>query len=110
MASTRSMTDSTLLRENQQFAGTAGLSRNNASKRFVPAFRNEATGEVALARFADGRVAPMHLLIALPEAWAAARDAKGQICEVVRSVVAGFVRDGQFYTRAEAAAAGDHSH
>ncbi len=102
---TGNLNGSELARENDQFAGTYGLSCNNAEAGFLPAFRNDETGEVALARFADGRRAPMHLLVALPEAWAAARNARGQICAVVRSVVAGFVRDGQFYTRAEASAA-----
>jgi len=91
--------------ENQQFARTCGLSANNAHQDFVPAFRNEETGEVALARFADGRVAPMHLIINLPEEWATARNSRGQISAVEDCVIAGFVHDGQFFTRAEAAAA-----
>ncbi len=91
--------------ENRQFAHTCGLSANNADQAFVPAFRNEQTGEVALARFADGRIAPMHLIINLPDAWATARNARGQISAVLDCVIAGFVHEGQFYTRAEAAAA-----
>jgi len=91
--------------ENVQFARTCGLSANNAHQDFVPAFRHEETGEVALARFADGRVAPMHLIINLPEEWATARNARGQISAVQECVIAGFVHDGQFFTRAEAAAA-----
>jgi len=91
--------------ENQQFARTCGLSANNANQDFIPAFRNEETGEVALARFADGRVAPMHLIINLPEDWATARNARGQISAVLDCVIAGFVQEGQFFTRAEAAAA-----
>ena len=93
--------------ENRQFARTCGLSANNADHNFVPAFRNEETGEIAVARFADGRIAPMHLIINLPEAWATARNARGQISAVLDCVIAGFVRDGQFFTRAEAAAAAD---
>ena len=96
-----------LRRENRQFAHTCGLSLNNSDQKFVPAFRNEQTGEVALARFADGRVAPMHLIINLPEAWATAHNARGQISAVLDCVVAGFVREGQFFTRAEAAAAAE---
>jgi len=91
--------------ENQQFARTCGLSANNANQDFVPAFRNEETGEVALARFADGRAAPMHLIINLPEDWATARNSRGQISAVLDCVIAGFVHEGQFFTRAEAAAA-----
>ena len=96
-----------LRRENHQFARTCGLSVNNANQNFIPAFRNEQTGEVALARFADGRIAPMHLIINLPEAWATAHNARGQISAVLDCVVAGFVHNGQFFTRAEAAAAAE---
>jgi len=98
-------TPASLGAENRQFANTPGLSQNNASHNFQPAFRNEETGEVALAKFADGRQAPMHVLLGLPDSWATARNARGQIAAVANCVVAGFVRDGQFYTRAEAAAA-----
>lgn len=100
-------TPSSLGEENRQFANTCGLSQHNASHNFLPAFRNEETGEVALAKFADGRQAPMHILLGLPDAWATARNARGQIAAIASCVIAGFVRDGQFYTRAEAAAAAE---
>lgn len=101
----RDLDASKLRAENRQFAHTCGLSINNADQSFIPAFRNDETGEVALARFADGRIAPMHLIINLPDAWATARNARGQISAVLDCVIAGFVRGGQFFTRAEAAAA-----
>ena len=88
--------------EHHQFAATIGQASDRA---FIPAFRNDETGEVALARLADGRVAPMHLIINLPAAWATARNARGQISAVLDCIKAGFVRRGQFFTRAEAAAA-----
>lgn len=101
------VTPMSLQSENKQFANTNGLSKNNACHNFLPAFRNEQTGEVALATFADGRQAPMHILLGLPASWATARNGRGQICAIASCVTAGFVRDGQFYTRAEAAAAID---
>ncbi len=100
-------TPATLGAENRQFANTCGLSQHNATHNFLPAFRNEETGEVALARFADGRQAPMHVIIGLPDSWAIARNSRGQIAAIAGCVVAGFVRDGQFFTRAEAAAAAE---
>lgn len=105
----RTYTQNRLRRENRQFADSGGRSGDlkcctSTNRTFVPAFRNDATGEVALSRLLDGRIAPIHLIINLPAAWAIARNARGQISAVCDSVVAGFVRDGQFFTRAEAAA------
>lgn len=100
-------TASTLGSENRQFANTCGLSQHNACHNFLPAFRNEETGEVALATFADGRQAPMHIILGLPKSWATAHNARGQVAAIASCVIAGFVRDGQFYTRAEAAAASE---
>ena len=106
-AADQQVTQRTLRSENHQFANTCGLSKNNACHNFVPAFRNEETGEVALAKFADGRLAPMHIILGLPDSWATAHNARGQISAIASCVIAGFVRAGQFYTRAEAAAAAD---
>ena len=89
--------------ENEQFAGTGGVSENNCYARFAPAFRDAETGRVELAHLESGAIAPMHLLCGLPEEWVTGRDAAGQIAALKDSVVAGFVRDGLFYSRDEAA-------
>jgi hypothetical protein len=47
----------------------------------------------------------MHVISCLPDEWAAERDAAGEIVRLKDSVIAGFVRDGRFYTREEAATA-----
>lgn len=99
------LTTDTLRKQNLAFVGTGGVSQENRSSGFRPAFHDLATGHIALARFADGRPAPMHLLEGLPDEWAAKRDASGRICAIKESVIAGFVRDGAFYTREQAAAA-----
>ena len=39
-----------LREENETFAGTGGVSENNCQARFVPAFRDEDSGRVELAR------------------------------------------------------------
>jgi hypothetical protein len=99
------LTRETLRRENLAFVGTGGISEQNRSSGFRPAFYELHTGRAELARFADGRPAPMHLLDGLPDAWIAERDAAGRVVAVKDSVVAGFIRDGFFYTREQAAAA-----
>ena len=92
-----------LREENETHAGTGGVSEKNCKQGFLPAFCDENTGRVELARQADGAQAPMHLLCCLPDEWVTERDAEGQVVAVKDSVIAGFVRNGRFYTREEAA-------
>ena len=47
----------------------------------------------------------MHLLDGLPDEWVVNRDTGGRPSAVRPSVIAGFVRNGLFYTREEVAAA-----
>ena len=101
----RPMTANTLRQENLAFAGTNAVSGNNRTQRFLPAFRDDATGRVELARFANGKPAPAHLIVGLPSEWATAYAQDGSIMAVKATIVAGFVRDDQFFTREEAAAA-----
>jgi hypothetical protein len=97
------LTKSRIRRENLAFAGTGGVSAENRCERFEPAFRDEATGRVEVSRFSDGNPAPMHLMDGLPEDWVDTRDENGRACSLKHTIVAGFVRDGAFYTREEAA-------
>jgi hypothetical protein len=103
VTSISALTEERLHCDNIAYDGTYGISRNNASLGFVPAFRDSDTGRVELARFASGRLAPMHLLEGLPSEWAVGRTSDGRICAVKASIVAGFIRNGLFYTREQAA-------
>lgn len=96
-------TQERLRQENETYAGTGGVSENNAQARFLPAFREQVSGRIELARMEDGRSAPMHLLCGLPDDWVTQRDTDGRIIALKDSVIAGFVRDGDFFTREEAA-------
>jgi len=91
-----------LAEENRQFAGTGGVSEGNAQSSFAPAFQDASTGQIAVSRFKDGRPAPFHLLDGLPEAWIIERDLKGRVIKINASVVSGFIRLGQFFTRQQA--------
>jgi hypothetical protein len=44
----------------------------------------------------------MHILDGVPNEWVTERDGSGRIAAVKSSIVAGFVRNGIFYTREEA--------
>jgi hypothetical protein len=94
-----------LVKENIKHMADGGISQNNREEGFVAAFRDEESGTVALARFEDGTPAPVHLLDGLPEDWVLERDDTGRVKSIKPSVVGGFVRQGRFYTRQEAAEA-----
>ena len=97
------MDNRTLRFENMAFAGTRGVSKNNRRFGFKPAFLNKRNGEVEVAKFENGSPAPMHIISWLPEEWAASRAEDGSIESLQPEIIAGFVADGIFYTRDEAA-------
>jgi hypothetical protein len=101
--STPGLCDCELQSQNEAYAGTGGVSQNNKAAGFIPAYRNASTGQTVVSRFADGRPAPVHVLDGLPPDWVAARDESGVACKALATVVAGFMRDGIFYTRDDAA-------
>lgn len=101
------MTRNRMRRENLAFAGTGGVSPVSRQAAFEPAFRDDATGRVELSRYANGAVAPLHLMDGLPADWVIERDPDGRACALKDSIVAGFVRNGEFYTREQAASAFD---
>lgn len=72
---------------------------------FRPAYLDFETQMVYSSRFADGRLAPCHVLDGLPESVIADRLACGRIVATKATLIAGFVRNGFFYTRSAAARA-----
>jgi len=99
----RPLSRQSLEQENRQFRGTGGVSPQARPMGFRPAFRDLVTGEVHLARFADGTPAPCHVLDGLPAELVQCRDAWGRVTHSVASVVAGFVLADRFYSREQAA-------
>ncbi len=96
------VSESSLRKENQDYAATTGISINNKALGFVPAFCDKTTGRAELSRFFDGRPAPIHLIEGLPEEWAIAHDTEGKITSVKPTIISGFVRGDDFYTREQA--------
>jgi hypothetical protein len=90
--------------ETARYRGTGGVSESNRSLGFQPAFIDRQPGTVHWSRCPDGRPAPCHLLDGLPAELVPARDEQGRVTRVKSSVLSGFVPDGRFYTRDEAAA------
>jgi hypothetical protein len=102
------LTEASLRNENVLYARTRGISQNNGSFGFRPAYLNGESGEAVLSRFADGTPAPVHLLDGLPDSWILRRDREGHVTETRKGIVSGFIRDGRFYTREEAMTATSH--
>lgn len=90
--------------ENQLFHGTGGRSQENQSLGFRPAFMDGETGIVYASRFRNGLDAPFHLLDGLPDEVVVRRRSAGQVAEVKASLVSGFLRNGVFFSREQAAA------
>jgi hypothetical protein len=97
------VTPETLKQQNTAFRGTGGVSGNNQAAGFQSAFLDQATGCVYPSCYANGQPAPMHLLDGLPDELVLQRTASGRTVAVKRTVVAGFVLAGLFYTREQAA-------
>ncbi len=91
-----------LKQQTVQYRNTGGTSAEAGSIGFAPAFLDRNTGQVYRACFANGMPAPMHLLDGLPSELVMARDPSGRVTAVNQSVIAGFIRDGRFYTRDQA--------
>ena len=101
----QAMTEGVLRQENRVFRGTGGISQENQSVGFRPAFLDSDTGIVYPSLFANGQPARVHLLDGLPEELVLARHASGRVSAVKQSVVSGFVLRERFYTREQAAQA-----
>ncbi|MFO1207290.1 MAG: hypothetical protein U1E63_16465 [Burkholderiales bacterium] len=98
-------TAATLRDESDAWRGSGGRSEENGEFGFRPAFRDDDTGIVYRARFLDGAPAPFHVLDGLSNEVVTRRAESGRVLAVKASLVSGFVRCGEFYTRDEAAAA-----
>lgn len=82
-----------------------GRSEENRAAGFRPAFLDRESGHAYVARFANGRLAPCHILDGMPAHLVVSRGEDGRVLAVKGSVIPGFLRDGRFYERGEAAAA-----
>lgn len=92
-----------LVSENNSFAGTGGISFENNSFNFIPAFKDIRTGRVETSKFKNGKNAPFHMLDGLPDEWVLQRCSSGKALKIKQSIISGFIREGAFFTRQEAA-------
>ena len=91
--------------ENSQYKGTGGVSEGNRAYGFIPAFLDTVTGYAYPSRFANGKLAPVHLFDGLPEKLVEKSVVTGKVYALRKGLVSGFLRGQKFYTRSEAATA-----
>ena len=66
---------------------------------FSPAYLDYRTFTIYPSRFADGRLAPLHLLDGLPDEVVVYRAPSGRVLAARATLISGFLRSGFFYTR-----------
>ena len=96
-------TSDELVQQSMAYRGTGGVSAENRDFGFRPAFFDRDSGRIHISCDADGKPAPFHLFDGLPLECIVERDREGRPCAVKASVVVGFVREGYFFTREQAA-------
>jgi hypothetical protein len=91
--------------ENLLYRGTGGRSQENRDWGFRPAFLDFATQRIYPSRFPNGMPARIHVLDGLPDEVVMERSPSGRVLATKASLIAGFERNGYFYTRRAAARA-----
>lgn len=91
-----------LQRESIVRAASRRRGERNSKLRFQAAFLDFSTQTIYPSRHADGRLAPYHVLEGLPDRVIIDRTADGRVVAIKASMIAGFVRNGFFYTRTAA--------
>jgi len=87
--------------EVKQFKGTGGISSEN---KLTAGFRHKKTGEIFEAKDETGRNTSIHLLGGIPAKYVTEVDPRdGVTIAVSGDIEAGFIKDGKFLTREEAA-------
>jgi len=97
------LTADDLVEQSMAFHGAGEVGDEHRAFGFLPAFLDRESGHIHLSCDARGIPAAIHQLDGLPREWVEARDNKGKPSMVKSSVVAGFVREGYFFTREQAA-------
>jgi len=92
-----------MTKQSLAYRETGGASAKNRAFGFLPAFLDRESGRIQLSCDARGVPAAVHQFDGMPEEWVVERDHMGRPCAVKASIEAGFVREGYFFTREQAA-------
>ncbi len=65
---------------------------------FMPAFKDLRNEQIHLSVDQQGELSVMHMIDHLPDQWVDERDDRGRPVSLKAGIIAGFMRNGQFYT------------
>ena len=65
---------------------------------FMPAFKNLIDQQIHLSKDRNGDLSVMHLFDGLPESWISEKDDTGIALTLKAGIIAGFMRNAEFYT------------
>lgn len=68
---------------------------------FMPAFKNLTDQQIHLSIDHFGELSVMHLFDGLPEHWIHEKDSQGKALTLKAEIIAGFMRNSEFYTLGE---------
>jgi len=78
-----------------------GVVFSDISFGFMPAFKNLKTQQIHLSKDQYGDLSIMHLFDGLPDCWVQEQDGQGVALSLKPEIIAGFMRNGEFYTLSE---------
>jgi len=78
-----------------------GVVFSDISFGFMPAFKNLKTQQLHLSKDQNGELSVMHLFDGLPECWIQEKDGQGIALSLKSEIIAGFMRNAEFYTLSE---------
>ncbi|VAW66992.1 hypothetical protein MNBD_GAMMA09-1452 [hydrothermal vent metagenome] len=78
-----------------------GATFSDISFGFMPAFMHLKEQQVHLSKTIDGELSVMHLFDGLPDHWIDEKDSRGKALSLKSEIIAGFMRNAQFYTLSE---------
>ncbi len=76
----------------------SGIDLPSFCQGFIPVFRDLSTDETHISTFCNGQFSDVHILDNLPIEWVEEWDENGYAVSLLPSIIAGYMRAGQFYT------------
>ena len=95
------MSQSQLAEQRGVYDKLGGSVFRDASFGFMPAFMDLKNREIHLSAYADGMPSVIHIFDGLPGHWVEEWDDQGKAVALKSTVIAGFMRNGSFYTLKE---------
>lgn len=95
------MTQQQVLQIKPIMCGTQGAIFSDVSFGFFAAFKNLHDEQIHLSMDQQGKISFMHLFDHLPAEWINEWDSQGRAMSLRSGIIAGFMRNSQFYTLTE---------